>query len=394
MQDQNLKKIFKYALLFVLCVVLIIFVIWRYELVFGILKEVVKVVRPLVIGAVIAFILNAFVNKFIKIFKKSKLSYKNQRIISIIAVYLIFLGVVTAIVWFVFPQLGESLSFFVASFETYYNNFLVWVEGWSQKIDLSMISEKDIFSAVSGKLSEFGENIPQFLEKTFNFTSGIVGGVTDVFIGFIFSLYIIFGKDTFKRQISLGAKAFLTENAYKNMSELYRLSSTTFSSFISGQITEAIILGVLCFIGMCIFGFEYALLISVIIGLTNLIPIFGPIIGTIPCAFILLLVNPVHALWFVVFIVILQQIESQLIYPHVVGTSVGLKPFWTLFAILIGGGLFGVIGMLVAVPIMSIIYTLVGGYVTLKLRDKGIAVECEEVPAKEEKKSEKKKKKK
>ena len=391
MQEQNIKRIFKYALLFVLCVVLIIFAVWRYELIFDILGKVVKVIRPIIIGGAIAFILNAFVNKFIRIFKKSKLSPKHQRIISIIAVYLIFIGLIVAIVWFVFPQLGESLSFFVSSFETYYNNFVVMAENWAKNIDLSMISVTDVFSALSGKLSEFGENLPQLLEKTFNFTSNLVGGVTDIFIGLIFSLYIIFGKDTFKRQISLGAKAFLSEDGYKNAVEIYRLSSTTFASFISGQLTEALILGVLCFIGMCIFGFEYALLISVIIGITNLIPIFGPIIGTIPCAFILLLVNPIHALWFVVFIVILQQIESQLIYPHVVGTSVGLKPFWTLFAILIGGGLFGVIGMLIAVPTMSIIYTLVGGYVTLKLRDKGIPVEKEEKEEKPKKKAVKKK---
>lgn len=391
MQEQNIKRIFKYALLFVLCVVLIIFAVWRYELIFDILGKVVKVIRPIIIGGAIAFILNAFVNKFIRIFKKSKLSPKHQRIISIIAVYLIFIGLIVAIVWFVFPQLGESLSFFVSSFETYYNNFVVMAENWAKNIDLSMISVTDVFSALSGKLSEFGENLPQLLEKTFNFTSNLVGGVTDIFIGLIFSLYIIFGKDTFKRQISLGAKAFLSEDGYKNAVEIYRLSSTTFANFISGQLTEALILGVLCFIGMCIFGFEYALLISVIIGITNLIPIFGPIIGTIPCAFILLLVNPIHALWFVVFIVVLQQIESQLIYPHVVGTSVGLKPFWTLFAILIGGGLFGVVGMLIAVPTMSIIYTLVGGYVTLKLRDKGISVEKEEKEEKPKKKAVKKK---
>lgn len=391
MQEQNIKRIFKYALLFVLCVVLIIFAVWRYELIFDILGKVVKVIRPIIIGGAIAFILNAFVNKFIRIFKKSKLSPKHQRIISIIAVYLIFIGLIVAIVWFVFPQLGESLSFFVSNFETYYNNFVVMAENWAKNIDLSMISVTDVFSALSGKLSEFGENLPQLLEKTFNFTSNLVGGVTDIFIGLIFSLYIIFGKDTFKRQISLGAKAFLSEDGYKNAVEIYRLSSTTFANFISGQLTEALILGVLCFIGMCIFGFEYALLISVIIGITNLIPIFGPIIGTIPCAFILLLVNPIHALWFVVFIVVLQQIESQLIYPHVVGTSVGLKPFWTLFAILIGGGLFGVVGMLIAVPTMSIIYTLVGGYVTLKLRDKGISVEKEEKEEKPKKKAVKKK---
>ena len=122
MQEQNIKRIFKYALLFVLCVVLIIFAVWRYELIFDILGKVVKVIRPIIIGGAIAFILNAFVNKFIRIFKKSKLSPKHQRIISIIAVYLIFIGLIVAIVWFVFPQLGESLSFFVSSFETYYNN--------------------------------------------------------------------------------------------------------------------------------------------------------------------------------------------------------------------------------------------------------------------------------
>ena len=152
------------------------------------------------------------------------------------------------------------------------------------------------------------------------------------------------------------------------------MANARFSGFVSGQLTEAVILGVLCFLGMSLFGMEYALLISVIIGLTNIIPIFGPIIGTVPGALILLMVEPMKAVWFVVFIVVLQQIESNLIYPKVVGGSIGLPGIWVMFSVLIGGSLFGLPGVLLGVPTFAVIYTLIARAVKKRLHEKKIAL--------------------
>lgn len=374
MEDRNkYGAIFKMVLFTAMGLILFVFFVWRFDLVAGFLKETFKILRPVIIGGAIAFILNAYVNKVQKLWRKDKVPEKVAYILSVIIVYIVLLGLLTLLICFVVPQLAESVRFFFESFETYYKNFMALVTKYTANIDFLDIDEEEILATVYESVEGLKQYIPDILSKTYETATGIFGALTDVFIGFVFSVYILIGKKDFKRQTSRGARALLDDRKYSRASYLYSLTSKTLSSFISGQLTEAFILGTLCFIGMCIFRFEYALLISVIIGITNLIPIFGPILGTIPCAFILLLVNPQHAIWFVVYIIILQQIESQLIYPQVVGTSVGLKPFWTLFAIVVGGGLFGVIGMLFAVPAMSIIYTLVGEFIAARLKEKGIA---------------------
>ena len=152
--------------------------------------------------------------------------------------------------------------------------------------------------------------------------------------------------------------ALFKEKTAENISSTLSLISQTFSNYIAGQIIEAFVLGTLSFIGMTIFGFEYPLLISVFLGVTSLIPVIGPYIGTIPSAFILLLISPLKAFWFIIFVIGLQQIESNIFYPRVVGTKVGLPAIWVLVAVLVGGGLFGIIGILIAVPTMSVIYDL------------------------------------
>lgn len=371
MRDNNAPpSLFKTIIAAAAVIILMIFAVWRYDLIFAMLGKILSILRPVFIGGGLAFILNAYVNKVMKFWRKDKVSEKTAYRISVVVVYILFLGIMAALVCFVVPQLVSSAEFFFDSFETYYKNFTAWAEDILLRFDFISFDEEKILTAVSDKIMTFSENIPELLGKTLNVTTGIIGAVTDIFIGFIVSVYILIGKNDFKRQFSKAGKALLSSRHYKKASEMYHLVSTTFSHFISGQLTEAVILGVLCFIGMCVFGFDYALLISVIIGSTNLIPIFGPIIGTIPCAFILLLVDPKQAVWFVIFEIILQQLESQLIYPHVVGNSVGLKPFWTLFAILVGGGLFGIAGMIFAVPAMSVIYTLARDFINSKLKDK------------------------
>lgn len=212
---------------------------------------------------------------------------------------------------------------------------------------------------IQNKLSSITEYIPTVLSKTYDITSGIINGIIDIVIGIVFSIYILLDKQSLKKNAKSITKLIIKGSKYDKFERIIKIAYDTFSNFISGQLMEAVILGVLCFIGMTIFGFDYAPLISVIIGITNMIPIAGPILGTIPCALILLLVNPIRAVWFVVFIIIIQQIDSNLIYPKVVGNSIGLPALWVLFAITVGGGLGGVLGMILGVPIVSIIYTLV-----------------------------------
>lgn len=378
----NKKKYLEFLKYFVISsaiLILAVFLLWKYEITIAFFTKLFKILRPLIIGGAIAFILNRPVVKFQKLYKglfdKSNTPRKNGKpktfyTLSIITAYVIFVAIVTAIIWFIIPQLFSSAKFFVSNFDGYYKNFVGIYNKYLGSLDLSLFKDTDILDTVYTKIYSLTEYIPEFLTKTFGVTAGIISGVVDVFIGLIFSVYLIADKKKLKSQVSKVFRVILSDNKYNKLVDFYNLTSKSFSHFINGQLTEAFILGILCFVGMKIFGFEYAVLISVIIGVTNLIPIFGPIFGTIPCALILLLVNPIHALWFVVFIIVLQQIDSNIIYPRVVGNSVGLGPLWTLAAIIIGGGLFGVLGMLLSVPTMSVIYILVGRLVNKKYKEK------------------------
>ena len=189
-------------------------------------------------------------------------------------------------------------------------------------------------------------------------TTNIVQGVVNVVIGLIVSIYLLSSKETLCRQVKRMTYAFLPRRVADECVAVCQLISQCFSNFVSGQLMEACILGLLCFIGMRIFRFEYAFLISLLVGVSAIVPVVGAFIGTIPAVFLLFLVEPMQAVWFIVFIVVLQQIEGNLIYPKVVGESVGLPPLWVLMGIVIGGGLGGILGMLLGVPLFTVVYKL------------------------------------
>lgn len=359
----------------------LVFLFIKYDGFILAMNKLLNVVRPVLIGAFIAFALkkplniihNFYENRYSVIYDKKleKIKRKNNGVLpsvlpersrlpfrlAVASLYVLVILFLALLVIIIVPQLVESIGSFSANFDgyymnvekiirQYYNNNSLPIAKWIQDLDLI----KKVYS--------LAEYVPDILLKTFGATADFFRMVIDLFLGVILSVYIIAEKNHFKIQGKKLGKRFLKKEKYNIAGKYIKLISEKFSDFISGQLTEAVILGVLCFIGMKIFGFEYAVLISTIIGLTNLIPIVGPIIGTIPGAFILLLADPYDALWFIVFIVILQQIESNLIYPKVVGESMGLPALWVSVAVIVGGGLQGVFGMVIAIPLMSVVYTV------------------------------------
>ncbi len=360
--------------------IVVAFVILRYEGFIAAISKILNIFRPIIIGGVIAFALNRPVNFFHAKYRalffgiKQKVSSKRKKhtpkqnlkssgraafICSCITTYLLMIAVITGIICFIVPQISNSVTLFSENFNDYANNLVNFVESNRFRIDYFMdkIDINEIMEKVREKLMELPEYIPTILSKTVDITGGIINGVVDLFIGFVFSVYILADKQNLKRYAKVLTKSLLKQN-YGRFERIIKLSYDAFSNFISGQLIEAVILGVLCFVGMKIFHFDYAPLISVIIGITNMIPIVGPILGTIPGALILLMVNPIKAVWFVVFIIIIQQIDSNLIYPKVVGNSIGLPGLWVLFAITVGGGLWGILGMIVGVPLVSVLYAV------------------------------------
>lgn len=375
----NKKQILS-AILCALGIAAAVFIVINYEAAFEFLGKLFKILRPIFIGGAVAFILNRPLMKIHSLYMKLNSKFKKRKIkkektvytLSLITVYVLFIALIAGIVWFIVPQLVSSADFFKNSFDTYYKNFIIFAETHFGNINSALFEEWDITGRFYEWFNNLAKRLPQILTATFGWTANLIGTITDIFLGLIVSVYILADKKKLRRQTGDIFMAVFSEKTCEKIRSFYVLCSNTFAGFIGGQLTEALILGALCFLGMNVFGFDYSVLISVIIGLTNLVPIFGPILGTIPCALILLLVNPTQALWFVIFVIVLQQVESNLIYPRVVGSSVGLAPIWTLTAIIIGGGLFGVLGMLFGIPAMSVIYTTIGTAVRKRLETKKI----------------------
>lgn len=376
MKTPNLK--FKENILIATYSLFLAFLLINFVNIIGFLGELISIIKPFIIGLGIAFVINLLVkiyeNKLIPTLDKKNRLAKSKRGIALIMSLTTLAVLIWLLLAFVIPQLIDSMKILVESIPGYMKSL--------ENLVMPYVSETKFLSSIWENIVVAWKDILQFASQfvgqsisgIVNTTFSITNGVYTIIISFVISIYMIISKE----ELIFGVKKityvlFGKKNAEKII-KIGRLTNTTFSKFIGGQCMEAIIIGILCFIGMLILRMPYPLLISVIIGATNMLPIFGPFIGTIPSAFILLMVDPSKALWFIVFIIILQQIESGLIYPRVVGGSIGLSAIWVLFAITIGGELFGLIGMLLGVPTVAVIYGLVKDNVENKLKEKKIVI--------------------
>lgn len=308
---------------------------------------------PLFIGAAIAFVMNIPTMRIRKLWRRicKKAGEKALTTLSVATAYILLLGIIAGIMWIIVPQLISSVKLFFDNFDEYYSNFIGYCERLERRDTLG------IFTALRKALESFSRGLPEMLEKAAIKGSDIVGSAARLLVGFVFSIYILSDKENIRKGVSLIVKRYSGER-YETVCRRYRMVYDTFSRFVVGQISEALILGVLCYIGMKIFRFEYALLISTIIGVTALIPVVGAIVGTIPSALLIFLINPIRAIWFVVFIIVLQQLENNLIYPKVVGKNLGIPPVLVLLAIMLGAGIGGAAGILLGVPLMSLAYAV------------------------------------
>lgn len=340
---------------------LVAFLFIKHEIFTGLLSYVFDVLRPITIGLVIAFILYRPTCQIDKLFQRVRKKFPRfpTGAMAVFCSYFLMLALLCVIIWIIVPQFITSIRDFGDNIMLYYNNVMKFLNSSRGEQILKFLEDNDINPAMlRTKLMSLTTYIPDAVGTLSTWASGLIGGVIDFFIGLIFSVYVLAARNKLRSQGRQILRHFLPEKHYHRLSHYGRLTFSTFSNFISGQLSDAFILGVLIFCVMSIGGLEYPMMIAVIIGITNMIPYVGPWMGTIPCALILLMVNPGHAIAFVIIVIIAQQIDSNLIYPRVVGTSVGLPAIWVLFAITVGGGLFGVLGMIVGVPVMSIIYTV------------------------------------
>ena len=367
MKTINIKDIKK---LIVLAVVLIFAFIYISEI-WSFIKFIIKIFMPFIIGLAIAFVLNVLMNSIeTKWFGKWKASTKVKRPISLLISIAIVLGFIVFLLFLIIPNLQNTISLFADSIPVYSRSLQNLLNNWG--IDADVINEvKAVLDSLGTSLAEYiKNNSNQLIDATLGIASNVVSAFVNVTIGFVFAIYFLAQKEKIANQFNKVMDAYLPKKRVNKIKDIAHLSNKVFSSFVSGQCMEAIIIGILCFIGMVLLRLPYASTISVLVGFTALIPVFGAFIGTIFGAFLIFMISPLQAIIFVMFIIILQHLEGNLIYPKVVGKSVGLPGIWVLVAVTIGASINGVLGMLLSVPICSIIYSILATNVKYRLEEK------------------------
>ena len=357
------KSWMKSILLIITYTVLLVLVLMNNALIFALLGRLLSACRPLFIGFAIAFVLNQPCSFFCRHYERNLGARwkKLGRPLAVLTSYLALIAVIVALFSFVLPQVGESIRLLAASLGGYISNLqtllneaAAYLDWESINLDLNSLYNY-LRELLNGVLSGMSGAATQLMTVTGNIISMFVTLV----LAIVFSIYMLAGKDKLLRHGRTLLRSYLPQRWAERVSDVIRLTAEIFSSFVSGQLIEACILGGLCALGTFFIQADYAALVGVIIGVSALIPVAGAYIGALLSAFLLVMVDPVRALVFLIFLAVLQQIEGNVIYPRVVGTSIGLPGIWVLAAVTVGGGLFDLIGVLLSVPTASVIYALV-----------------------------------
>ena len=376
------KRVLHCGMLLLGFAALLVLILMKFDQVWGAVSTVAGTVAPVFYGIAIAYILNVFVHFFEDVAfrpfrdSKSKAWAKVRRPLSVALVYLVVALVIVFIAAFIIPGMVESLSVLADTVQqnapVYFNNAMAWLNNFAQENDLTFIEEFLAGFNWSTLLSSLTEVLRDFLSSLVGVTFNVASGVFAAVMGFIFSVYMLMGKEKLLRGVKSSLLAFLPKAAARKVGQVATLTNKVFFNFIRGQLLECVILGSLCYVGMSILRLDYALLISSVVALGALIPILGAYIGAAVGVIILLLVHPLDAVIFLVFLLILQQVEGNLIYPRVVGSSIGLPPLWTLFAVVFWGGVLGIPGILFGTPATAVLYRLFRSSVRARLRTRAI----------------------
>lgn len=381
LNKHNMKKI---AALIAFAVLLFVG-LENFRNVAGVLHRFTALVSPFVLGGCIAFILNVpmgYIERNLFRQHGNRRSKGAIRLLSMVLTLLLVVGIMSIVVLLVAPQLARSIGLLSHRIPDFIEEVHDWLTTLEQRFPAAATSFIDLQSDWdTADWTKIWQTALDFLQaggsamigSTFNVASSIVGAIVNFFIGLFFALYVLMQKEKLGRQVKKLLYATLPEKRADSFLSVCSLSHQTFSNFITGQCTEAVLLGLMFFISMSILRFPYALLVGALISLTALIPIFGAFIGCSVGAFLILIDNPMQALWFVILFLVLQQIEGNLIYPHVVGSSVGLPSLWVLVAVTVGGSTMGMVGMIICIPIFSILYTLFRTATNRRLHQRGVS---------------------
>ena len=358
--------------------ILCAFVLFKMPVIISVLKGITEILKPFLYGVVFAYLLaplcNKIEEKLFQFFPKAKA--KARRFICFIAI-VISLCVAIAVIWLIImmiiPQVWDSVMKIIQMVP----QKLIVVNNWIEHMlenqpELQEYFEEFSSQAESNIDSLLNVDTIQKVQSIINSLSvqlfGVLGVVKNIFLGLLISAYLLGSRKLFGAQAGLILHGVFSDKWAKIIEEEIRYTDKMFNGFLVGKIIDSAIIGLLCFAGTSIMGFEAPAFISVIIGITNIIPFFGPFIGAIPCGLLLLLENPMHCLYFIIFIFVLQQLDGNVIGPKILGNTTGVSSFWVLFAILLFGGMWGVVGMVIGVPLFAVIYDIIRKLVYRGLR--------------------------
>lgn len=359
--------------------VLLVVALWKFEVVIDVLKTIWGILFPFVLGGAIAFVINvpmSFLEK--KIFGKTKdgnkVGKKLARPISLLLTIILAVGVIALVMFGVIPQLTRTMGSLMISIANFVPQMQNWIRDFShnnQEI-MKLVNQVQFNQdqAIKWGISILGSGAGNMMNTTMSAVGSIVSGFATFFIAFSFACYILFQKEKLHVQIRKVFFAFIPKQKAEAFLKICSLTYQTFANFLTGQCVEAVILGSMFVVTLSILKMPYALLIGTLIAFTALIPIFGAFIGCAVGCFLIFMISPKQAILFIIVFLILQQIEGNLIYPHVVGGSVGLPSIWVLAAVTIGGNLMGIVGMLIFIPLVSVLYTIFREFVYLRLKEK------------------------
>lgn len=378
--DLNKKSMKKIRELIVFTAILVV-ALWKFDTVLEVAKNIWGILFPFVLGGAIAFVINvpmSFLEK--KIFGKTKdgnkVGKKLARPISLLLTIILSVGVIALVMFGVIPQLTRTMGSLMISIANFVPQMQNWIREFSHNNqDIMKLVNQVQFNqdqAIKWGISILGSGAGNMMNTTMSAVGSIVSGFATFFIAFSFACYILFQKEKLHVQIRKVFFAFIPKQKAEAFLKICSLTYQTFANFLTGQCVEAVILGSMFVVTLSILKMPYALLIGTLIAFTALIPIFGAFIGCAVGCFLIFMVSPKQAILFIIVFLILQQIEGNLIYPHVVGGSVGLPSIWVLAAVTIGGNLMGIVGMLIFIPLVSVLYTIFREFVYLRLKEKNI----------------------
>ncbi|SJZ94924.1 AI-2E family transporter [Anaerorhabdus furcosa] len=357
-------------------IVIVCFLLSRFNEIMVWIGKFINVSMPFIFGMAIAFLLTPIVVYVeSKLLTKSKIKDSMKRIIGVVCAVLFLILLIGGILALLIPQLYVSVMTLSGAMGQYIDE--------AQKFISNLSINSTFYEKILEYLFAYGEQIvnvtiegmQQYLPQILNYSWGFVIRILNFFVGVFIAVYILLSKERFGLQFKKLLFAVFPLNFANRTIKLSRLTTHMLNSFVVGKFIDSVIIGIICFVGMLIFKMPYAVLISFIVGVTNMIPVFGPFIGAIPGIFILLMANPISAVWFALWILALQQFDGNILGPYILGDSLGLPSLWIMFSIIVGGGFFGVVGMFLGVPLFSVIYIVIKEFVENRLKKKELEVE-------------------